>query len=161
VFRSTPGRWLRTRTSLSRFDPRTRTEGDGLLFPVCLDDALKRTDEAWAVKLRRIGETARGDHDPHYLKACTKADIPDDLTFHDVRGSAVTAGQRPGARFPKSQPSQGTRSRVEASLTRISPQDHEARRVRGRRAGARRGGDGNRWRTKIGKQSNRSRCRQG
>ena len=23
-------------------------------------------------------------------KACTKADIPDDLTFHDIRGSAVT-----------------------------------------------------------------------
>ena len=51
-------------------------------------------------------------------KACEKAGIPHDLTFHDIRGSAVT--RRPAARCPKSRPLRGTRLRTSRlSLTRI------------------------------------------
>jgi integrase len=34
-------------------------------------------------------------------KACTKADIPDDLTFHHVRGSAVTRLAEAGCEVPE------------------------------------------------------------
>jgi integrase len=34
-------------------------------------------------------------------KACTKADIPDDLTFHDIRGSAVTRLAEAGCEVPE------------------------------------------------------------
>ena len=34
-------------------------------------------------------------------KACTKADIPDDLTFHDIRGSAVTRPAEAGCEVPE------------------------------------------------------------
>ena len=61
-------------------------------------------------------DTARGDRDPHHLeqygvaedgfraswgKSRTKADIPDDLTFHDVRGSAVTRLAEAGCEVPE------------------------------------------------------------
>jgi integrase len=34
-------------------------------------------------------------------KACTKADIPDDLTFHDIRGSAITRLAEAGCEVPE------------------------------------------------------------
>jgi len=34
-------------------------------------------------------------------KACEKADIPDDLTFHDIRGSAVTRLAEAGCEVPE------------------------------------------------------------
>jgi integrase len=34
-------------------------------------------------------------------KACVKADIPDDLTFHDIRGSAVTRLAEAGCEVPE------------------------------------------------------------
>jgi len=46
-------------------------------------------------------------------KACAKADIPDDLTFHDIRGSAVMRLAEAGCEVPEiARPSRGTRSRT-------------------------------------------------
>ena len=56
-----------------------------------LKAVLDRTPRVATVILTTSNNTARTDDGfrASWGKACTKADIPDDLTFHDIRGSAV------------------------------------------------------------------------